>query len=104
MHSHTLIHAQPHTHTDERESQVRLADEVGTPLRSACYMTHTHTWLRPIPKMTSRAIRHVIPRIQRVVIGSGFMWPAFDASSIDESGVMIIPAFRALGLDLGFSV
>ena len=40
---------------------------------------------------TSRAMRQVMPRIQRVVIGSGFMWPALDASSIDESGVMMMP-------------
>ena len=36
-------------------------------------------------------MRQVMPRIQRVVIGSGFMWPALDASSIDESGVMMMP-------------
>jgi hypothetical protein len=41
--------------------------------------------------MTSRVIRHVIPRIQRVVMGSGFMWPALEASSMEESGVMMIP-------------
>ena len=36
-------------------------------------------------------MRQVMPRIQRVVMGSGFMWPALDASSIDESGVMMMP-------------
>ena len=48
-----------------------------------------------MPKTTSRPQRGTMPRNQRVVIGSGFMCPALDASRIDESGVMATPGSTA---------